>query len=169
MATKTKQQTVALVIITVTASPGELLTKKQWAPSLIPAPRAHQSPAQSRSPGRGAQALHSPFPKTSHSWEFSIAGRLQRRPWDFPGKSTGVGCHFLLQRIFPTQGSNPGLLHCRQLLYPLSHQGKVTILALCFGRCLAQGRCSVKHGSCCVCGCCRCCHNPDLSPKGCAF
>ena len=28
-------------------------------------------------------------------------------PWDFPGKSTGVGCHFLLQRIFPTQGSNP--------------------------------------------------------------
>ena len=34
-------------------------------------------------------------------------------PWDFPGKSTGVGCHFLLQEIFPTQGLNPGLLHCR--------------------------------------------------------
>ena len=31
-------------------------------------------------------------------------------PWDFPGKNTGVGCHFLLQRIFPTQGSNPCLL-----------------------------------------------------------
>ena len=45
------------------------------------------------------------------------------RPWDFPGKSTGVGCHFLLQGIFPTQGLNPGLLHCRQTLYPLSHQG----------------------------------------------
>ena len=44
-------------------------------------------------------------------------------PWDFPGKSTGVGCHFLLQGIFPTQGSNPGLLHCRQTLYHLSHQG----------------------------------------------
>ena len=44
-------------------------------------------------------------------------------PWDFPGKSTGVGCHFLLQGIFPTQGSNPGLPHCRQTLYPLSHQG----------------------------------------------
>ena len=29
------------------------------------------------------------------------------RPWDFPGKNTGVGCHALLQRIFPTQGSNP--------------------------------------------------------------
>ena len=45
------------------------------------------------------------------------------RPWNFPGKSTGVGCHFLLQGIFPTQGSNPGLPHCRQTLYPLSHQG----------------------------------------------
>ena len=33
-----------------------------------------------------------------------------------PGKSTGVDCHFLLQGIFPTQGSNPGLLHCRQML-----------------------------------------------------
>ena len=31
-------------------------------------------------------------------------------PWHFPGKNTGVGCHFLLQRIFPTQGSNPHLL-----------------------------------------------------------
>ena len=38
-------------------------------------------------------------------------------PWDFPGKSTGVGCHFLLQRIVPTQGSNLSLLHCRQTLY----------------------------------------------------
>ena len=45
-------------------------------------------------------------------------------PWDFPGKSTGVDCHFLLQRTFPTQGSNPGLLHCRQMLYRLSHQWK---------------------------------------------
>ena len=44
-------------------------------------------------------------------------------PWDFPGKSTRVGCHFLLQGIFPTQGSNPGLPHCRQTLYCLSHQG----------------------------------------------
>ena len=44
-------------------------------------------------------------------------------PWDFPGKNTGVGCHFLLQGIFLTQGSNSGLLHCRQILYHLSHQG----------------------------------------------
>ena len=38
-------------------------------------------------------------------------------PWDSPGKNTGMGSHFLLQGIFPTQGSNPGLLHCRQILY----------------------------------------------------
>ena len=40
----------------------------------------------------------------------------------FPGKNIWVGCHFLLQGIFPTQGWNPGLLHCRQILYHLSHQ-----------------------------------------------
>ena len=45
------------------------------------------------------------------------------RPWDSPGNNTGVGCHFLLQGIFLTQGSNPCLPHCRQMSYPLSHQG----------------------------------------------
>ena len=45
-----------------------------------------------------------------------------------PGKNTGVGCHALLQRIFPTQGSNPGLPHCRQILYCLSHQGSPNLL-----------------------------------------
>ena len=44
-------------------------------------------------------------------------------PWDSPGQNTGVGCHFLLLGIFPTQGLNPGLLHCRQILYCLSHLG----------------------------------------------
>ena len=38
-------------------------------------------------------------------------------PWDFPDKNTGVGCHVLLQGIFPTQESNLGLLHCRQILH----------------------------------------------------
>ena len=66
--------------------------------------------------------------------------RLFATPWtvarpgssghgDFPGKNTGVGCHFLLQGIFPTQGSNPVLTHCRQTL-PFEppgtfHPGKV--------------------------------------------
>ena len=48
-------------------------------------------------------------------------------PWDFLGKSTGVGCHFLFQGIFLTQASNPGLPHCRQMLYRLSHQGSPTL------------------------------------------
>ena len=54
---------------------------------------------------------------------------LGRSPgaWDFPGKSTGVGCHFRLQRIFPTQGLNLGLPHCRQMLYHLSHQGSLKV------------------------------------------
>ena len=49
------------------------------------------------------------------------------RPWDFPSKNTGMGCCFLLQGLFPTQGSNPGLPHCRQTLYCLSHQGSPNI------------------------------------------
>ena len=49
------------------------------------------------------------------------------RPWDSPGRNTGVGCHALLQGIFPTQGSNPGLLHWRWILYCLSHQGNPSL------------------------------------------
>ena len=43
---------------------------------------------------------------------------------DYPGKNTGVYSHSLLQGIFPTQSLNPGLLHCRLILYHLSHQGR---------------------------------------------
>ena len=66
-------------------------------------------------------------------WSRSVVSNPQRphglqpsrllHPWHFPGKSTGVGCNFLLQRIFLTQESNPVLPHCRQILYHLSHQG----------------------------------------------
>ena len=42
---------------------------------------------------------------------------------DSPGRNTRAVCHSLLQGIFPTQGSNPGLPHCGQMLYHLSHQG----------------------------------------------
>ena len=54
--------------------------------------------------------------------------------WDFSGRNTGVGCHFLLQGIFLTQGSNPQplcLLHCRQILYQLSHRGHPFYTFLC--------------------------------------
>ena len=47
---------------------------------------------------------------------------IKSSQWNSPGKNTRVGSHSLLQGIFPTQGSNPGLLHCRQILYHLSRQ-----------------------------------------------
>ena len=49
-------------------------------------------------------------------------------PWNSLGQNTGVGSLSLLQGIFPTQGSNPGLPQCRQILYQLSHQGSPGIL-----------------------------------------
>ena len=56
-----------------------------------------------------------------------VSNSLQPRglysPWNFPGHNTGVGSLSLHQGIFQTQGSNPGLPHCRQILYQLNHQG----------------------------------------------
>ena len=56
-------------------------------------------------------------------------------PWNSLGKNTGVGSHFLLQGIFPTQGSNTGLLHCGQILYHPSNQGSsgvfVVVVVVC--------------------------------------
>ena len=49
---------------------------------------------------------------------------------DFPGKNTGVGCHALLQGIFPTRGLNPGLPHCRQILYNLSQNRETPSICL---------------------------------------
>ena len=49
-------------------------------------------------------------------------------PWNSPGQNTGVGSLSLLQGIFPIQGSNPGLPHCRQILCQLSHKGSPRIL-----------------------------------------
>ena len=81
-----------------------------------------------------------------HSWEKAETLAAQSCPticdamdysppgyslWNSVGENTGVGCYSLLQGIFPTQGSNPGLLcllHCRQILYHLSHQEAHTML-----------------------------------------
>ena len=49
-------------------------------------------------------------------------------PWNSPGQNTGVGSLSLFQGIFPTQGSNPVLSHCRWILYQLSHKGSPRIL-----------------------------------------
>ena len=49
-------------------------------------------------------------------------------PWNSPGQNTGMGSHSLLQGMFPSQGLNQGLPHCRWILYQLSHQGSSWIL-----------------------------------------
>ena len=59
----------------------------------------------------------------SHVWVF-----VTPSPWNSPGQNTGVGSLSFLQGNFPTQGLNPGLPHCRQILYQLSHQGSPRIL-----------------------------------------
>ena len=53
----------------------------------------------------------------------SLQPRGLHSPWNSPGQNTGVGNLSLLQGIFPTQGLNPGFLHCRWILYQLSHKG----------------------------------------------
>ena len=58
----------------------------------------------------------------------TLCNPMDYSPWNSPGQNTGVGRLSLLQGIFPTQGSNPGLLHCRQILHQLSHKGSPRIL-----------------------------------------
>ena len=52
-----------------------------------------------------------------------VSDSLQPHAWNSPGQNPGVGSLSLLQGIFPTQGLNPGLPHCRQILYQLNHKG----------------------------------------------
>ena len=107
-----------------------------------PETAAHQAPP---SLGFSRQEYWSglPFPSPMHEsekwkWGRSVVSHSERphrlqptrllHPWDFPGKSTGVACHSGL--LFPSPGDlpdsriKPGLLHCRQIPYHLSHQGK---------------------------------------------
>ena len=67
-------------------------------------------------------------PKYSPSFPKAWFSESPVCPWDFPGKNTGVGCHFLLQGIFLNQESNPGLLHCRQILYRLSYERNLGVV-----------------------------------------
>ena len=69
-------------------------------------------PGLGRSPGEGK----------GYSLQYSGLENSMDCPWNSPGQNTEVGILSLLQGIFPTQGLNPGLLHCRQILYQLSHR-----------------------------------------------
>ena len=68
----------------------------------------------------GGGVVAKPCPSLATPWTVASQAPLSTNS---PGKNTGVRCHFLLQGIFPTQGSNPGLLHCRQFLYQWSYKG----------------------------------------------
>ena len=66
---------------------------------------------------------------TSNSWwPHGLQPARLLSQWDSPGKNTGVGCHFLLQGIFSTQGLNPGLSHWQTDSSSLSHQGSQSLL-----------------------------------------
>ena len=74
--------------------------------------------------------------KPEHSWSEvkvvqscpTLCNPMDCSPWNSPGKNTGVGSLLLFQGIFPTQGSNPDLLHCGHIVYQLNHQGSPRIL-----------------------------------------
>ena len=68
-------------------------------------------------------------------------------PWNSPGQDTGEGSCSLLQGIFPTQRSNPGLPHCRQILYQLSYQVRPLKVFRADGTSLVHLECM---GSCCL-------------------
>ena len=75
-------------------------------------------------------------------------------PWDSPGQKTGVDSHSLLQGIFPTQGLNPGLPHCRRILYQLSHQGSPKILE-CVAHPFSSGFSQPRNRTVVSCTACR--------------
>ena len=88
----------------------------------------------------------------SHVRLFTTHGLYPSRllcPWDFPGKNTGVGGHFLLHEVFLTQESNPSLLcllHCRWILYLLSLPFKIICI---FATCMKTQPCvSLITNSC---------------------
>ena len=72
-------------------------------------------------------------------WHHGLEPARLLCPWNSPGKNTGAGCHFLLQVVFLTQGCNPGLLRCKQILYCLSHQGSLVFYFLFFFTILVKG------------------------------
>ena len=85
-----------------------------------------------------------------------------------PGKNTGVSCHCLLQGIFPTQGSNLGLLHCRQILDHLNHQGLLLIHNMNFKKWFSKSNtdCIAAAAAKSLQSCLTLCHPIGGSPPG---
>ena len=83
------------------------------------------------------QILYHPSQVSENESRSVVSNSLQPHglynPWNSPGQNTGMGGLSLLQGIFPTQESNWGLLHCRQILYQLSYQGSPRLSYNVFG------------------------------------
>ena len=110
----------------------EFSRQEYWSGLPFPSPEELPNPGiEPWSPASQADSLlfelqGTPSKSLSHVWLFATPWIVATRlfcPWNSPGYFPGVGCHSLLQGILPTQGSNPGLPRCRQILYQLSHQG----------------------------------------------
>ena len=105
--------------------------KSHWWPrhSWIILASPHQTECESMKPP-DLPSVHTLAEVTSESFQV-VSNSLQPHglysPWNYPGQNTGVGNCSLLQGIFPTQGSNAGLPHCRRILYQLSHKRSPTI------------------------------------------
>ena len=85
-------------------------------------------------------------------WPYGLKPARFLCPWDFPGKNIGVGCHFLHQRIFSTQGLNPCLLHWQTVSLLLSHQGNPHLVILfyqvgCWRQVLGPGALGKPRGN----------------------
>ena len=79
-------------------------------------------PGLGRSPGEGEV----------YRFQYSgLENLMEYSPWNSPGQNIGMGSLSLLQRIFPTQGLNQGLLHCRQILNQLSYEGSPNFCNKC--------------------------------------
>ena len=113
-------------IIPSTEIPGLISFRMDWL-DLLAAQGTLKSLLQHYS-SKASSLWHSAFftAQLSHPCHSVLSNFLELHVlcglWNSPGQNTGVGSFSLLQGIFPTQGSNTGLLHCRQILYHLSHQ-----------------------------------------------
>ena len=83
--------------------------------------------AASRARGQWGLTSTEPLDLLTRTW---ILFWTRFLPWNCPGQNTGVGSLCLLQRIFPSQGSNPGPLHCRWILHQLSKKGRTSANSL---------------------------------------
>ena len=125
----------ALVVMSVQAWWSHVLGEALPPTNPSHRPLSHRHERVHQKMGAGPQICHTKegsdnFQRAGKwKWKSLIRVRLFATPWTIhslwnsPGQNTGVGSLSLLHRIFPTQGSNPGLPYCRWILYQLSHQG----------------------------------------------